>query len=177
MYSIDDRRLIVKRLLGLLVAGLIGWLVLSGCAPTDNLAKAGPTKEPTVAPETTQSPAARVPQIVGKDTSMYPPQNLSLVASTGRPQLLNSYADWCTTCQHNHPLVDALAKQFEGKVDLVSLNIDVAETKAVRDEFNITDRSQYVFIDAKGNIIQRWYGFLDDTNITQTIQDYLAKNA
>jgi thiol:disulfide interchange protein len=156
---------------------MIGWLVLSGCAPTDNLAKGGAVKEPTAAPETTQSSAARVPQLVGKDDSMYPPQDLSLVANTGRPQLINSYADWCTTCKHNHPLVDSLAKQFEGKVDLVSLNIDVPETQAARDRFNITDRSQYVFIDTQGNIIKRWYGFLDDTDITQTIQDYVTKNA
>jgi thiol:disulfide interchange protein len=108
---------------------------------------------------------------------MYPPQDLSLVASTGRPQLLNSYADWCTTCQHNHPIVDALAEQFAGKVDLVSLNIDVPETQTVRDRFNITDRSQYVFIDAAGNTIQRWYGFIDQTQVAQAIQDYLTKNS
>jgi len=166
----------VKRLLGLLMVSIVCWLVLSACSPTDSLAQGGAAKAPTSAPETTQSPAARVPQLVGKDTSMYPPQDLSLVANTGKPQLINSYADWCTTCKHNHPIVDALAKQFDGKVDLVSLNIDVPETQAARNEFNITDRSQYVFIDAKGNTIQRWYGFLDDTNIAQTIQDYLTKN-
>src|SRR4051812_24653983 len=97
MDQVKFRRRAVKRLLGLLMVSIIGWLVLSGCAPTDNLAKGGPTKEPTDAPETTESasPVARVPQVVGKTDSIYPPQDLSLVASTGRPQLLNSYADWC----------------------------------------------------------------------------------
>jgi thiol:disulfide interchange protein len=167
----------VKRLCGLLMVSVMSWLVLSACAPTDNLARGGAVKEPTAAPETTQSPAARVPQLVGKDDSMYPPQDLSLVANTGRPQLINSYADWCTTCKHNHPTVNAIAKQFEGKVDLVNLNIDVPETQTARDRFNITDRSQYVFIDAQGNTIKRWYGFLDDAKVAQTIQDYLTKNA
>ena len=164
----------MKRLLGLVVVGIFGWLVLSACSPTDSLAKAGPTKEPTAAPETTQSAAVRVPQLVGKTDSMYPQQDLSLVSSTGKPQLINSYADWCTTCKHNHPIVDALAQQFADKIDLISLNIDVPETLDVRNRFNITDRSQYVFVDAKGNTIQRWYGFLDGTNIAQTIQDYLT---
>ncbi len=167
----------MKRLIGLLTVAMLGWSVLSACSPTDNLAKGGAIKEPTAAPEVTQSLSALVPQIVGKADSMYPPQDLSLVTGTGRPQLLNSYADWCTTCQHNHPIMDALQQQFAGKVDLINLNIDVSETRAVRDRFNITDRSQYVFIDAAGNAIQRWYGFLDDTNIAQTIQDYLTKNA
>ncbi len=157
--------------------GLLGWLVLSSCAPTDNLAKGGQAKEPTAVPETTQSPAARVPQLVGKEGGLYPPQDISLVTSTGKPQLLNSYADWCTTCQHNKPIVNAIREQFADKVDVIDLNIDVAETQAVRDQFNITDRSQYIFIDAKGNVIQKWYGFLDEANVPQAIQDYLAKNA
>src|SRR4051812_17212476 len=94
----DFRRLTVKRLLVILVLSVVGLSVLNACSPTDSLAKGGAVKEPTAAPETTQSPAVRLPQIVGKDTSMYPPQDLSLVANTGRPQLINSYADWCTTC-------------------------------------------------------------------------------
>ena len=167
----------MKHLLGVLMVGIIGWLVLSACSPTDNLAKGGAIKEPTAASEVTESPAARVSQIVGKADSMYPPQDLSLVASTGRPQLLNAYADWCTTCKHNQPIVVALQQQFADKIDLVNLNIDVPETQDVRDRFNITDRSQYVFIDATGNTIQRWFGFIDQTQMAQVIQDYLAKQA
>jgi len=166
----------VKRLLILFCVGIIGWLVLSGCAPTDNLAKGGQTKAPTVAPEATQSPAARVPQIVGKEGGLYPPQDISLVTATGKPQLLNSYADWCTTCQHNKSIVNAIREKFADKIDVIDLNIDVPETQAVRDQFNITDRSQYIFIDAKGNVIQKWYGFLDEANVPQAIQDYLTKN-
>ncbi len=167
----------MKRLLSLLMVGVMAWFVLSGCAPTDNLAKGGAAKEPTAAPETTQSPAARVPQIVGKEGGLYPPQDISLVTSTGKPQLLNSYADWCTTCQHNKSIVDAIRTQFADKVDVIDLNIDVPETQAARDRFNITDRSQYILIDATGNVIQKWYGFLDEANVPQAIQDYLVKNA
>jgi thioredoxin 1 len=165
----------VKRLLAFLWVAVIGWLVLSACSPTDNLAKGGASKEPTAAPETTQSSAARVPQIVGKADSMYPPQDLSLVSSTGRPQLINSYADWCTTCKHNQPIVEALGTQFSDRIDVINLNIDVPETQAVRDRFNITDRSQYIFVDATGNPIQKWFGFIDQTQIAQVIQDYLTK--
>ncbi len=167
----------MKRLIGLLTVAVLSWSVLSACSPTDNLAKGGLTKGPTAAPEVTQSLSALVPQIIGKEGGLYPPQDLSLVTGTGKPQLLNAYADWCTTCQHNKPIVDALQQQFADKVDLINLNIDVSETQAVRDRFNITDRSQYVFIDAAGNTIQRWYGFLDTANVAQTIQDYLTKNA
>ncbi len=167
----------MKRIGGIFLLGIVGWFLLTGCAPTDSLAQGGQSKSPTAAPETTQSPVARVPQFVGKDGGLYPQQDISLVTATGKPQLLNSYADWCTTCQHNKSIVDAVRDQFADKVDVIDLNIDVPETQAVRDQFNITDRSQYIFIDARGNVIQKWYGFLDDVNVPQAIQDYLAKNA
>ncbi len=84
----------MKRFIGLLMVAVLGWLTLSACSPTDNLAKGGAVKEPTPAPETTQSPSARVPQIVGAEGGLYPPQDISLVTSTGKPQFLDSYADW-----------------------------------------------------------------------------------
>lgn len=167
----------MKRLLGLLMVAVMGWMVLAACSPTDNLAKGGDSKAPASAPEVTESTSARVPQIVGAEGGLYPPQDLSLVSSTGKPQLLNSYADWCTTCQHNLPVVTAIGGQFADQLDVVNLNIDVAETQDVRNRFNITDRSQYIFVDAAGNTIQRWYGFLDQTQVAQAIEDYLAKNA
>ncbi|MBI1277926.1 MAG: hypothetical protein GC179_07340 [Anaerolineaceae bacterium] len=168
----------VKRLLVFLTLAVMSWLVLSACAPTDSLAQGGQIKAPTAAPETTESPApaARVPQIVGKEGGLYPPQDISLVTTTGKPQLLNSYADWCTTCQHNKSIVDGVREQFADKIDVIDLNIDVPETQSVRDQFNITDRSQYLLIDAKGAVIQKWYGFLDGVNLPQAIQDYLTKN-
>lgn len=164
----------MKQLLVYVMA--VCWVVLGACSPTDNLARGGVEKEPTAVPEVTAevTVAARLPQVVGEEGGLYPPQDLALVSSTGRPQLLNSYADWCTTCQHNLPIVEAVAEQFAGQVDLVNLNIDVAATQDVRDLFNITDRSQYILVDADGNMIQRWYGFLDQTQVTTAITEYLA---
>lgn len=168
----------VKRLFGLLLSAVVGLLVISACSPTDNLARGDVDKDLIAVPETTVEATVEIsaaqPKIVGEVGGLYPPQDLSVVSNTGRPQLLNSYADWCTTCQHNLPVVEALAEQFAGQVDLVSLNIDLAETQDIRDRFNITDRSQYLLVDASGNLIQRWYGFLDQTQVTTAITDYLA---
>lgn len=168
----------MKRLLGLWFISVIGWMVLSACSPTDNLAQGGAEKPATAAPEitaeATEAASARLPQVVGEEGSLYPPQDLSLVSTTGRPQFLNSYADWCTTCQHNLPVVQAIAAQFAEQVDLINVNIDLTATQAVRDRFNITDRSQYILVDAAGNAIQKWYGFLDQAEITKAIQDYLG---
>ena len=72
--------------------------------------------------------------------------------------------------------MNGIKQQFGDKIDLIALNIDLPETQAIRDRFNFTDRSQYAFIDPVGNVIQRWYGYLDNSDVAQVIQDYLTKN-
>lgn len=44
----------------------------------------------------------------------------------------------------------------------------------IRERFNLVQRSQYALIDPVGNILQQWYGFLDEASVTQSISDYLA---
>ncbi len=73
--------------------------------------------------------------------------------------------------------MNGIKEQFGDKIDLIALNIEVPETQSIRDRFGFTDRSQYAFIDPTGNVIQRWYGYLDQTEVAQVIQDYLAKNS
>jgi thiol:disulfide interchange protein len=131
---------------------------VAACAPA-----ASPT--PTSSAET---------NVVGSEGGLYPPQDLSLVSSTGRPQFINSYADWCVTCQHNHPIVNDLIAKFSDKIDFVHLNIDIPETLTERTRFDIIERSQYIFTDAQGNIVQKWFGILDQATIETYIQEYLA---
>lgn len=72
--------------------------------------------------------------------------------------------------------MNGIKDQFGDKIDLITLNVDVPETRSIRDRFGLTDRSQYAFVDPKGTVIQRWYGYLDQVEVAQVIQDYLANN-
>lgn len=71
--------------------------------------------------------------------------------------------------------MDGLAQQFGTQMDFIKLDIDKTETLGIRQQFNLVQRSQYVLIDAQGNIIQRWFGFLDEAEVQQSINDYLAQ--
>ncbi|MBZ0280879.1 MAG: hypothetical protein K8L97_09065 [Anaerolineae bacterium] len=70
--------------------------------------------------------------------------------------------------------MDGLQAQFGDRIDFVGLNIDVPETLPIREQFDMVQRSTYALIDAQGNIIQRWYGYLDQEAMTQVFNDYLA---
>lgn len=70
--------------------------------------------------------------------------------------------------------MDRLAQQYGDQVDFIKLDIDKAETLAVRQQFNLVQRSQYALIDAQGTVVQRWFGFLDEAEVTAFLDEYLA---
>ncbi|MBL8154438.1 MAG: hypothetical protein JNM70_09655 [Anaerolineae bacterium] len=70
----------LKTLLRLLMLSILGWLALAACAPA------------SISPASSSG----VESVIGPsdDGGLYPPQDLSLITSTGRPQFINAYANW-----------------------------------------------------------------------------------
>lgn len=54
------------------------------------------------------------------------------VIRADKPVLVDFYADWCGPCKMMAPLVEELAKEYEGKIIVGKLNIDESEPIAVR---------------------------------------------
>lgn len=48
----------------------------------------------------------------------------SEVLDSNVPVLVDFYADWCGPCKMMSPVVDELAKEYEGKVKIGKLNVD-----------------------------------------------------
>lgn len=81
----------MKRAIYLLVVSLLGIVTLGACASATQQLTMGGQDKATPTPE---SEVPRAVMVVGKDGDMYPPQDLSLISSTGRPQFINAYANW-----------------------------------------------------------------------------------
>lgn len=54
------------------------------------------------------------------------------VLKADKPVLVDFYADWCGPCKMMAPLVEELAKEYEGKAIVGKLNIDEFDTVAAR---------------------------------------------
>lgn len=67
-----------------------------------------------------------------------------------------------------------LEDRYGDQVDFIYLNIDRAETRPARERFGIVQRSQYVLIDAQGNILFKWFGFIDEAEVEAALQSVVG---
>jgi thioredoxin 1 len=49
---------------------------------------------------------------------------ISDVLRADKPVLVDFWAEWCAPCRKVEPLLEEIAKELAGKVDIVKLNID-----------------------------------------------------
>ena len=56
----------------------------------------------------------------------------SEVIETETPVLVDFYADWCGPCKMMAPIVDELVDEFEGRVKIAKMNVDINQQTSAR---------------------------------------------
>lgn len=51
-------------------------------------------------------------------------ENVNEIIASGKPVVIDCWATWCGPCLAMSPLVDELAKEYEGKVVIGKYNVD-----------------------------------------------------
>jgi thioredoxin len=65
-----------------------------------------------------------------------------------KPAIIDFYADWCPPCRQLSPLVEEIAKEYSGKIDVYKVDTDKETTLA--QALGITNLPTLLFIPAKG---------------------------
>ena len=114
---------------------VLALLVFAGCAPKP---ASGPASQP---------PA---------HTQAKPQTQVEAQTTTNLPKLWDFWATWCPPCKELKPTIEALEKEYEGRIEIRSIDVD--QNKDLAQKFNVQAIPTLVFLDAKGNELSRIVG-------------------
>ena len=90
-----------------------------------------------------------------------------------KPVIIDFYADWCPPCRKLSPLVEEIAKEYEGKIVVYKVNTD--KEKALAQSLGITSLPTLLYIPAKGKP-QVTLGLIPKEQIVKTVNEILLTN-
>ena len=90
-----------------------------------------------------------------------------------KPCIVDFYATWCGPCKMLAPVLDELADEYAGQVDIYKVNVDEEEELAAL--FGIRSVPSLLFVPMNGTP-QMAQGALPKKNLKEAIQNVLLKN-
>jgi len=89
----------------------------------------------------------------------------------GKPCIIDFYADWCAPCKIVAPILEELATDFDGKLDVYKVNTE--EQQELAAAFGIRSIPSFLFVPAEGNP-QMAMGALPKETFIKAFKDVLS---
>lgn len=93
------------------------------------------------------------------------------VVDSAKPVFVDFWAEWCGPCRMVGPVVEELAKDYEGKVEFVKVNVDEANELAAK--YNIFSIPTLILLN-KGQVIAQQVGAASKESYKNMIERALA---
>ena len=88
------------------------------------------------------------------------------VIESDKPVLVDFYADWCGPCKMMAPVIEEIAKEYEGKVKVGKLNVD--DNPEISEQFDIMSIPTLIFFKG-GQPANRSTGVISKEKIVEII--------
>ena len=87
-----------------------------------------------------------------------------------KPCIIDFYADWCGPCKMVAPVLEELAKDFDGKIDVFKVNTE--EEQELASAFGIKSIPSFLFVPSEG-LPQMAMGALPKETFVKAFKDVL----
>lgn len=89
---------------------------------------------------------------------------------SGKPVVIDFWAEWCIPCKKIAPIIDELAEQYEGRVKIGKYNVE--ESSDVATEFGIRSIPTILFF-RDGKLVDKNVGSISKSNLEEKINAML----
>ncbi len=92
------------------------------------------------------------------------------VLESALPVLVDFWAPWCGPCKMVAPVLDELAKEFDGKIKICKINID--DHDRIASQYGIMSIPTLIFF-RQGQVVDQLVGALDKAELKRNIEEHL----
>lgn len=94
-----------------------------------------------------------------------------LITSSDVPVLIDFWAPWCGPCRAMAPILQDLAKAYQGRLKVVKINVD--DNPAVANRYRIQSIPTLILFH-KGQILMQQAGAVSSDHLQQLLMPHLA---
>ncbi|MCD8303010.1 MAG: thioredoxin [Prevotellaceae bacterium] len=98
-------------------------------------------------------------------------QNFQELISSGKPAVVDFWAVWCGPCRRMTPIIEELAEQYAGRVNIGKCNVD--ESQSLAAQFGVMSIPTVVFFNASGEEVSRIVGAQSKARVEEEIKQLL----
>ena len=97
-------------------------------------------------------------------------ENIKGIISSGKPVVIDFWAEWCGPCRMVGPSIEELSKEYEGRVEIGKLNVD--DNVETPGEYGIRNIPTILFI-KDGKVVDKQIGAAPKSVIEAKVQSLL----
>lgn len=95
----------------------------------------------------------------------------SIIKGSGKPVVVDFWAEWCGPCRMIAPVVEELAQKYQD--DIVFGKLDVSDHLETSSAFSVSSIPTLLFFDGNGQLVDRLVG-ADPSRLKQKVEALLV---